>query len=48
MTVASITSVGPDDFAAFFEALHGHEPFEWQRELARRVLASLRLLLSAS
>ncbi|GAB4250846.1 MAG: hypothetical protein Kow00109_26680 [Acidobacteriota bacterium] len=33
--------LGLDEFALFFKALHGHEPFDWQRELARRVLRGL-------
>lgn len=28
----------PDDFTEFFAAVHGHEPFPWQRRLARRVV----------
>jgi len=27
----------PDQFAAFFEAVHGHSPFPWQVRLAQRV-----------
>jgi CRISPR-associated endonuclease/helicase Cas3 len=27
----------PDDFAAFFEEVYGHEPFPWQERLLRRV-----------
>ncbi len=27
------------DFARFFEVVHGHAPFPWQREMARRLLA---------
>jgi CRISPR-associated endonuclease/helicase Cas3 len=27
----------PDDFAAIYEAVHGHAPFPWQARLARRV-----------
>lgn len=29
-----------ENFAAFFEAVHGDPPFPWQRELARRVVES--------
>ena len=25
--------LGPDDFASFFEAIHGHRPFPWQQRL---------------
>ncbi len=28
-----------DEFAAFFRAVHGHEPFPWQARLAKRVFA---------
>jgi CRISPR-associated endonuclease/helicase Cas3 len=27
----------PDDFPAFYEAVHGHLPFPWQARLACRV-----------
>lgn len=29
----------PDDFAAFFQDVHGHEPFPWQQRLTAQVLA---------
>ncbi len=41
MTSTGGAVLGPDEFADFFKALHDHEPFDWQQELARRVLASL-------
>lgn len=30
--------ITPDDFPAYFQELHGHEPFPWQTRLARLVL----------
>jgi CRISPR-associated endonuclease/helicase Cas3 len=30
----------PDDFAPFYKAVHGHDPFPWQVRLARRVAGS--------
>ncbi len=30
----------PDDFAAFFDEVHGHKPFPWQERLLRRVAKS--------
>ncbi|MGD9535548.1 MAG: type I-U CRISPR-associated helicase/endonuclease Cas3 [Alphaproteobacteria bacterium] len=33
-------TLGVDDFAAFFEELHGYEPFPWQRQLAQQVCMS--------
>lgn len=32
-------SLGPADFAGFFRAVHGHEPFPWQERLVRRLAA---------
>lgn len=32
-------TLGPDDFDAFFEAIHGHAPFSWQSDLLRSVCA---------
>jgi CRISPR-associated endonuclease/helicase Cas3 len=32
-----MSPIGPDDFGDFFRALHGYEPFDWQRRLAQRV-----------
>ena len=29
----------PDDFAAFFGAVHGFEPFPWQARLLRQIAA---------
>ena len=34
-----------DGFAPFFEALHGHPPFPWQRRLAESVLATVLALV---
>ena len=31
--------LSPDDFPAFFHAVHGHPPFPWQTRLARQVHA---------
>ncbi len=31
-------NLAPDDFATFFEAVHGYRPFPWQNELARQVV----------
>jgi CRISPR-associated endonuclease/helicase Cas3 len=35
-------AIGPDDFAPFYEAAHGYEPFPWQDRLARQVLETNR------
>src|SRR5437870_10049103 len=32
-----MTDLVPDDFSGFFRAIHGHEPFPWQKRLASRV-----------
>ncbi len=32
-----MTAVKPSDFAEFFHALHGYEPFPWQARVAKRV-----------
>jgi CRISPR-associated endonuclease/helicase Cas3 len=29
--------LAPDDFAAFFEEVHGYEPFPWQKRLLRQI-----------
>lgn len=34
-----MTDLNPDAFDAFFYALHGAEPFPWQRRLAERILS---------
>ena len=31
-----MTPLHPEQFTAFFQALHGYEPFPWQRKLAQR------------
>lgn len=33
-------SLAVSDFGTFFEAVHGHEPFSWQRDLAERVCST--------
>jgi CRISPR-associated endonuclease/helicase Cas3 len=38
--MSELPSLSPDDFAAFFRAVHGHDPFPWQQRLARRVAES--------
>jgi CRISPR-associated endonuclease/helicase Cas3 len=35
--MADLPPLQPDEFSAFFEAIHEHPPFPWQRRLARRV-----------
>lgn len=35
-------SIGPEDFAPFYEAAHGYTPFPWQERLARQVLETGR------
>ena len=32
-------SLGPADFAEFFRAVHGHQPFPWQERLVQRLAA---------
>ena len=38
--MSAARGVGPSEFAAFFEAIHGHAPYPWQRALARAVAES--------
>src|SRR3981081_520406 len=33
-----MTAIAPEDFSAFFKAVHGYEPFPWQALLAKRVV----------
>lgn len=35
-----MTVVASSEFAAFFEAIHGHAPFPWQRRLLEQILAT--------
>lgn len=37
MTVAELPSLELDEFAAFFAAVHGPDPFPWQRRLAEQL-----------
>jgi CRISPR-associated endonuclease/helicase Cas3 len=37
-----MNQLGPDHFAGFFTAVHGHAPFPWQARLARQVVETGR------
>jgi CRISPR-associated endonuclease/helicase Cas3 len=35
-----VSALGPDEFSAFFEAVHGYKPFPWQLRLAKEVVTT--------
>jgi CRISPR-associated endonuclease/helicase Cas3 len=37
-----VTALGPDHFPVFFKAVHGYDPFPWQRRLAKEVVETGR------
>src|SRR5258708_39700160 len=40
--IPAMTALKPEEFSAFFNAVHGYEPFPWQARLAKLVVETGR------